>query len=116
MHLKHLSLYAFRSVILFLYNNFLFHGLDNATRETLSFAQLLLSVRHMSVYQTEDGKLWTNECRLGYTGSIFPASLAFGHTAPEQAHGSKLISEPREAPTSGLTAKAIAGAIFRQQP
>ena len=90
--------------------------LDNATRETLSFAQLLLSVRHMSVYQTEDGKLWTNECRLGYTGSIFPASLAFGHTAPEQAHGSKLISEPRQAPTSGLTAKAIAGAIFRQQP
>ena len=89
--------------------------LDNATHETLAFSQLLLSVRHMSVYQTEDGKLWTNECRLGYTGSIFPASLTFGHTAPEQARGSRLAAGPREAPTSGLTAKAIAGAIFRQQ-
>jgi hypothetical protein len=89
--------------------------IDNATPEPLAFSQLLLSVRHMSVYQTGDGKLWTNECRLGYTGSIFPASLTFGHTAPVQALGSRLVSEAREAPTSGLTARAIAGAIFRQQ-
>jgi len=87
---------------------------DNGTHEPLVFSQLLLSVRHMSVYQTEDGKLWTNECRLGYTGNIFPASLTFGHAAPEQAPGARLVTEPREAPTSGLTARAIAGAIFRQ--
>ena len=87
---------------------------DNGTREPLVFSQLLLSVRHMSVYQTEDGKLWTNECRLGYTGKSFLASLTFGHTAPEQAPGARLVTEPREAPTSGLTARAIAGAIFRQ--
>ena len=88
--------------------------IDNATSEPLAFSQLLLSVRHMSVYQTDDGKLWTNECRLGYTGSIFPASLTFAQTAPVQALGSRLVSEPREAPTSGLTARAITGAIFRQ--
>ena len=89
--------------------------LDNGTNEALVFAQLLLSVSHMSVYQTEDGRLWTNECRMGYSGSIFPASLAFGHTAPEQAHGSRLISGPRVAPTTGLTARAIASALFRPQ-
>ena len=89
--------------------------LENNTHEALAFAQLLLSVRHMSVYQTGDGKLWTNECRLGYTGSILPASLTFGRTAPEQAKDSRLMSGPREAPTSGLTARVIANAIFKQQ-
>jgi len=89
--------------------------LENHTLEALAFSQLLLSVRHMSVYQTDDGKLWTNECRLGYTGSFLPASLTFGQTAPEQAKGSLLISGPREAPTSGLTARVIAKAIFKQQ-
>lgn len=87
---------------------------DNGTQEPLVFSQLLLSVRHMGVYQTDDGKLWTNESRLGYTGSVFPASLTFGHAAPEQASGARLVAEPREAPKSGLTARAIAGAIFRQ--
>jgi hypothetical protein len=87
---------------------------DNGTREPLVFAQLQLSVRHMGVYQTEDGKLWTNECRLGYTGSIFTAAITFGRTAPEQATGARLVSGPREVPASGLTARAIVGAIFRQ--
>lgn len=88
--------------------------IENHTHEALVFAQLLLSVRHMSVYQTADGKLWTNECRLGYTGSIFPASVTFGRMAPEQARGAKLISEPRVAPSAGLTARVIADAIFKQ--
>ena len=87
--------------------------LENNTHEALAFAQLLLSVRHMSVYQTGDGKLWTNECRLGYTGSFLPASLTFGRTAPDQAKNSRLVSGPREAPTSGLTARVIANAIFK---
>jgi len=89
--------------------------LENSTHEELTFAQLLLSVQHMSVYQTGDGKLWTNECRLGYTGSIFPASLTFGRTAPEQAKDSRMVSGPRVAPASGLTARVIAGTIFRPQ-
>ncbi len=89
--------------------------LENNTHEALAFAQLLLSVRHMSVYQTGDGRLWTNECRLGYTGSFYPASLTFGRTSPEQAKDAQLVSEPREAPTSGLTARVIANAIFKQQ-
>lgn len=89
--------------------------LENNTHEALVFAQLLLSVRHMSVYQTHDGKLWTNECRLGYTGSIFPASVTFGRTAPEQAKDSWLMSGPRVVPTSGLTARVITNAIFKQQ-
>ena len=88
--------------------------IENHTHEALVFAQLLLNVRHMSVYQTEDGKLWTNECRLGYTGSIFPASITFGRTAPEQARGATLISEPRVVPSAGLTARVIADAIFKQ--
>ena len=88
--------------------------IENHTNDALVFAQLLLSVRHMSVYQTADGKLWTNECRLGYTGSIFPASVTFGRMAPEQARGAKLISEPRVAPSAGLTARVIADAIFKQ--
>jgi hypothetical protein len=87
---------------------------ENNTDEALVFAQLLLSARHMGVYRTEDGKLWTNECRLGYTGKIFPASLTFGRAAPEQAKASRLMSEPREAPSSGLTARVIADAIFKQ--
>jgi hypothetical protein len=87
---------------------------DNGTHEPLVFSQLLLSVRHMSVYQTDDGKLWTNECRLGYTGRIIPASLTFGRAAPEQAPGAQRVAGPREAPTSGLTARAITEAIFRQ--
>ena len=89
--------------------------LENNTHEALAFAQLLLRVRHMSVYQTGDGKLWTNECRLGYRGIVFPASLTFGRTAPEQAKDSRLVSDPREAPASGLTARVIANAIFKQQ-
>jgi len=89
--------------------------LENDTHEALVFAQLLLSVRHMSVYQAEDGKLWTNECRLGYTGSIFPASLTFGRTAPEQAMHSRLVSGSRETPAYGLTARVIANAIFKPQ-
>ncbi|HRR32613.1 MAG TPA: hypothetical protein P5026_00790 [Kiritimatiellia bacterium] len=88
--------------------------IENHTHEAMVFAQFLLSVRHMSVYQTADGKLWTNECRMGYTGSLFPASITFGRTAPEQAKGAKLLSEPREAPSSGLTARVIADAIFKQ--
>lgn len=88
--------------------------LENNTDESLMLAQLLLSVRHMSVYQTGDGRLWTNECRLGFTGSILPASLTFGRASPEQAKESRLVSGPREAPVSGLTARAIAGAIFKQ--
>jgi hypothetical protein len=87
---------------------------DNGTHEPLVFAQLQLSVRHMGVYQTEDGKLWTNECRLGYTRSVFTAAVTFGRAAPEQAEGARLVSGPREAPTSGITARAIAGAIFKQ--
>ncbi len=90
-------------------------SLENNTHETLAFAQLLLSVRHMSVYQTADGKLWTNECRLGYTSHVLPASLAFGRTAPEPAKASRLVSGPREAPASGLTARVIASAIFKSQ-
>ncbi|HNX34537.1 MAG TPA: hypothetical protein PKM57_07910 [Kiritimatiellia bacterium] len=89
--------------------------LENDTHEALVFAQLLLSVRHMSVYQAEDGKLWTNECRLGYTGSIFPASLTFGRTAPEPATHSRLVSGSRETPAYGLTARVIANAIFKPQ-
>ena len=87
---------------------------DNGTHEPLAFAQLQLSVRHMSVYLSEDGKLWTNECRLGYTGSGFTAELTFGRAAPEQAQKARLVSGPREAPKSGLTARAITGALFRQ--
>ena len=87
---------------------------DNGTREPLAFAQLQLSARHMGVYAAEDGKLWTNECRLGYSGSAFTAELAFGREAPGQARNARLISGPREAPKSGLTARAISGALFRQ--
>jgi len=89
--------------------------LENRTYEPLTFAQLLLRVQHMSVYQTGDGKLWTNECRLGYTGSIFPALLTFGRTAPEQAKDSRMFSGPRVAPDSGLTARVIAGTLFKSQ-
>jgi len=87
---------------------------DNGTHEPLVFAQLQLSAQHMSVYQTDDGKFWTNECRLVYTGSVFTAAVTFGHTAPEQAQGARLVSGPRAVPTTGLTARAIVGAIFRQ--
>ena len=88
--------------------------IENNTGEALVFAQLLLDARHMSVYRTEDGKLWTNECRLGYTGRQLPSSMTFGRTAPDQARSSKLVSEPREAPSSGLSARVIADAIFKQ--
>ena len=88
--------------------------IENNTGEALVFAQLLLNTRHMSVYRTEDGRLWTNECRLGYTGKQLPASMTFGRAAPEQARISRLMSEPREAPSSGLSARVIADAIFRQ--
>ncbi len=87
---------------------------DNDTASPLIFSQLLLSVRHMGLYATDDGRLWTNECRMKYKGSVYPASLAFGHAAPEQAAGARLMAEPREAPTSGLTARTITDAIFRQ--
>ena len=88
--------------------------IENHTDEALVFAQLLLSVRHMSVYQTADGKLWTNECNLGYTGSVFPASVTFGRKALKQARGAKLLSGPRVVPSGRLTARVIAGTIFKQ--
>jgi hypothetical protein len=88
--------------------------IENHTDEALVFAQLLLGVRHMSVYQTADGKLWTNECSLGYTGSVFPASVTFGREAPKQARGAKLLSGPRVVPSGRLTARVIANTIFKQ--
>ncbi len=87
---------------------------ENGTPEKLAFSQFQLSVRHMSVYETDDGKLWTNECKLGYAGGLLSAALTFGRGAPEQAQRARLVSGPREAPTSGLTARSIAEAIFRQ--
>lgn len=87
---------------------------DNGTASPLVFSQLLLSVRHMGLYATGDGRLWTNQYRMGYKGSYCPADLTFGHAAPEQAAGARLVADPREAPTSGLAARTIAGAIFRQ--
>ncbi len=87
---------------------------DNGTHEPLVFSQLQLRVRHMGVYQTDDGRLWTNECRLACTGSLASAAITFGRSAPEQAHGARPVSGPREAPTSGLTARAVLGALFKQ--
>lgn len=87
---------------------------DNEMNAPLMFAQLQLSVRHMGIYQTTDGKLWTNECRLSYARSVSTASVSFGRSAPDEVAGAQPLSEPREVPTSGITARAIAGAIFRQ--
>jgi hypothetical protein len=89
-------------------------SIENHTDDALTFAQLLLSVRHMSVYQTADGKLWTNECSLGYTGSVFPASVTFGREAPKQARGAKLLSGPRVVPSGRLMARVITNTIFKQ--
>ena len=88
--------------------------LDNMTSEPLVFGQLLLSVRHMSVYQTQDGRLWTNECRMGFAGRSLPASVTFGRKVPAVAQQARWVSGPREAPASGLSARVIANAIFRQ--
>ena len=87
---------------------------DNATDAPLAFTQLQLRVRNMSVYGTEEGRLWTNECRLVCSGSLASAAITFGNTAPEQARGARLVSGPREAPASGLTARAVLGALFKQ--
>jgi hypothetical protein len=87
---------------------------ENGTHEPLVFAQLQLRVRHMGIYQTADGKFWTNECRLTYSRSVSTASVSFGRAAPEQAQGARQLSGPREAAATGLTARAIVGAIFRQ--
>jgi hypothetical protein len=87
---------------------------DNGTDQPLAFSQLQLRVRHMSLYQSEDGWLWTNECRLSCTGSHAGAEITFGRSAPDQARGARLVSGPREAPASGLTARAVLGALFKQ--
>lgn len=86
----------------------------NNTGEALALAQLLLRVRHMNVYQADDGRLWTNECGMDYTGSIYPAVLTFGRAAPAQARQAKLMSRARQDAITGLAARVISGAVFRQ--
>lgn len=88
--------------------------IENSTVESLVFSQLLLRVRHMGVYLAQDGNLWTNECRLGHKGGLFPSTLTFGRTAPHQAGAAQQLSKPREAPTGSLTARVFMNTFFKQ--
>lgn len=67
----------------------------NQTATTFHLNTLKLPVTHLSLYESEDGVLWTQPVRLDVTDNTEGAELSLKQRPPAEAKNARLIVEPR---------------------
>jgi len=82
----------------------------NQGKESLFLERLSLPVHNLSLYESEEGYLWTQSIILE-AGSNNKAGLELKKSAPKEAKNSKLLSEPREKPEKKLLSRALKSLI-----
>jgi hypothetical protein len=85
--------------------------LQNHSDALLPFIRLCLRTRHMAVYGTPDGRLWTNLTTVVHKGGAMPDQVAFADGPPVQAIQPFLLCPPREA-VAHVFAKRALGGLF----
>jgi len=84
--------------------------LRNRGKDSLFLERLNLPVHNLSLYESEEGYLWTQSTILE-AGVDNKASLELKKGAPKEAKNSKLISGPREKPEKKLLSRALKSLI-----
>jgi hypothetical protein len=85
--------------------------LRNDSHDPLPFTRLCLRTRHMALYGTPDGRLWTNLTTVTHKDSTTPEQVAFADGPPKQANNTVLLCPPREAVTHLFAKHALGGLL-----
>ena len=85
----------------------------NTSGESLSVDRIRIPVEFLSLFQDDDGYLWTESVRFDKTSGDELAALTVGKGAPRFADGAKSIAAPRQRHDRGALVRAFSSLINR---
>jgi hypothetical protein len=81
--------------------------IENQVDTMLPVDRILLPVKHLSIYETQDGTLWTQDITFERSEHSDFASLKLRQRAPQQVGGGKLLHGPRVRPSANIITRAF---------
>ena len=81
--------------------------LRNKSRKSIRLERFNLPVTNLSLYQSAEGQLWTQQVTLDLGDDEHAASLSFKPVAPAAAGKAKIVCEPRLKPDQNILTRAM---------
>lgn len=85
--------------------------LRNASPQDLPLDRLKLPVRHLSVFSSGDGRLWTERVTMERTDPTENATMDVDEGAPQEVAGGKRVTPPRDRPEKGTLVRAFSSLL-----